>query len=118
MIEFDSEFHECPVCKERFLDLEGKYYMCPDCEKDYTDFDALHYTVNNVCNQSVEFELNQLYEVFFPTKDEMEAALDYYVRNVMTKEQVAERCIAFCRQDPSWYYDWVVTEIKKRRNEK
>lgn len=117
MIKFDSEVHECPVCKDKFLDIEGKYYMCPDCEQEYADFDALQYSTNEICRHETEFKLNQLYEVFFPTKEEMEAALDYYIRVKMSHKDVVEKCVEFCRQDPIWYYDFVVKEIKKRRNE-
>jgi hypothetical protein len=117
MSEFDSEVHECPICKEKFLDIEGKYYMCPDCEKDFADFDAIEKTCKTIGVQTSDFQLNQFYEVFFKTREEMEAALEYYVRNVMEKKTVEERCIDFCRQDPHWYYDWVVKEIKKRRSE-
>ena len=116
MTEFDYPVKECPICKERFVDLDGKYFICPECENEYADFDSLNYVAKRMCKQPIEFELNQLYEVFFPTREEMEAALDYVIRYRMGVDEVAEKCVAFCRQDPHWYHDWVVAEIKKRRN--
>jgi hypothetical protein len=109
-----KESRECLICKKEFIATNQSRWICADCETEYGDFDAILSACKEDNNEPSDFKLNDMYSFFFPTREELESALDYYIKEKMPVKEVSEKCIEFCRNDPFWFSDWVVPKVHKR----
>ena len=106
---------ECLICGKEFVTTDRFAWICHDCETEYVDFESIRSACKEVNNEPMDFKLNNMYASFFKTKEEMEDALDYYIRQKMSEDKITEGCIDFCRSDPFWFESWVVPKVKEKR---
>ena len=103
-----TEAEVCVVCGKPYLWGETESSICPNCMMSHCNIDFC-YDAGKTYNEDVE--LNGFLASMF-SKEEIEEILLRELKKA--NETMPINCISFIQQDPSWFSDRVIEEVKSK----